>query len=250
MVSIAAQATPTPTPTPTPDIAFYGVTLTGWSTENQRIITGELDQIAIKLWGAYNSFCSGYSTCPLFANRAALFAEVFGSLTIQYDTGHMINGEKAGPCDSLTSGKIICGELAGNLLGPEPTDLLFHQITHEFGHQFDRAIGGNGRSTLGNSAITLDDGRWVSGLTPTGYVRSVNGYVANKQPYVQHIIDDNSSECYGGSACEDFADMFMNWTWNSFSSPTNGDDQLGYGAVRYSWMDARMGRWVYMAVTR
>ncbi len=227
----------------------YGVTLSGWTTSGAvNEIKSEVQQISNKLESAYGSYCSNpyYSShvnCPVLG-PSDLFHTVMGDLTIKYDPNH-----PTGPCDSMTPGAIICGSLAeepygsGTFLGPDPLAQGLHQITHEFGHQFDRAIQGVGSGVLGRSTIITPGGDYVSGVTGGNYVRSPNGYAhGGNMPGVSHIIDNNNSNCYGGSPCEDFADMFMNWTWNSFDSGT-------MGAARYGWMDSYMGSWIALAVS-
>ncbi len=229
----------------------YGLTLYGWkSSGNINEIKIEVKQIASKLESAYGSYCSNiyyssYVNCRELGS-SDLFHTVFGDLTIEYDPNHPTR-----PCDSMTPGKIICGSLAeqiygcGTFLGPEPLAQGLHQITHEFGHQFDRAINGLGRETLGSSAIRTPSGDYVSGVINGNYRRTTAGYAhGGNMPGVSHIIDNNNTGCNGGSACEDFADMFMNWIWNSFDNHNRS-----FGDARYYWNDLRMGPWIALAVS-
>ncbi len=72
--------------------------------------------------------------------------------------------------------------------------------------------------------------------------RRNDGYAGTGRPDMQHPLTMPGS-CPGPSACEDFADMFMNWAQNSFA-----DNDAG--RARYDWMDARMGSWVYSSINR
>ena len=45
------------------------------------------------------------------------------------------------------------------------------------------------------------------------------------------------------SACEDYADMFMNWVYGSFAKNI-------WGTGRDMWMDERMGGWVKESIKK
>jgi RHS repeat-associated protein len=227
----------------------YGVSLLGWdSSANVQEINLEVKTMANKLAEAYGSYCSNtyynsHLNCTEMSS-ANLFHAIYGDKTIQYDPS-LIND----PCNSNSPGKIICGTYvdtavgSGTFLGPDLEAQGLHQISHEFGHQFDAAIDFQGRSVLGGSTIRTPDGSYVSGVIGGNYVRSPQGYAYNgNMPGVSHKIDSNNTNCSGGSACEDFADMYMNWSWDSF-------DVGAYGDARYYWMDSRMGPWIALAVS-
>jgi RHS repeat-associated protein len=211
----------------------YGLTSSGWSSSNERTIMLEAAQIANRMFEAYSSFCvvnNRYIHCKSFSNPASLFKKIFNGLVVNYNSGH-----KYVACDSL-SGPINCGAWAGSML----TGLLEHQITHEFGHQFNLKIG-NGVSELHDATIITSLGDYVSGWTAaTGYQRTSAGYKCAFQPCVQHAWTflDGSTDPMGYTVDEDYADMWMNWVWNDFASNYAGQ-------ARYSWMDARVGRWIF-----
>jgi hypothetical protein len=223
-----------------PNPADYGVTLSGWSDANAAIVMDEVAMAAQRLLDAYEAYCGQSMYCPYLGDAAALFQAVFGSLSISYSINHEWT-----PCDVAhgTIADMTCGALAGYALD----NLMKHQITHELGHLFNRAIGGIGVSELHDSTITTSLGIFVSGMLNGSYVRGrggpehAGGYACNHMPCVQHSWAD----AMGLTADEDYADMFMNWAWDSFApSP----DVMVH--ARYQWMDNRMGAWIYTASNR
>lgn len=84
-----------------------------------------------------------------------------------------------------------------------------------------------------NSTISVN-GDHVSGYNPaTGtFERTTRGYRSDDYPDVQHPLTDN-----GNTSGEDFADMYLNYTRDTFSS----DD---YGRARYLWMVGNMASWM------
>lgn len=90
----------------------------------------------------------------------------------------------------------------------------------------------NGRSTLiaGGSTITTYE-------IESTYTRTAHGYrpgpeLGYDSPYRQNSYPN---------AREDFADMYMNYIFNSFAS----DDA---GSARYAWMENHMSAWISLAI--
>ncbi len=95
--------------------------------------------------------------------------------------------------------------------------------------------------------VEADQARvWAGGLQIAGGgLRTEYGYRPGeppflRRPYQQHLLADDLPIRVSG---EDFADMFLNWTHNTFA-----DDPDGYGEARYTWMNSRMPGWLALAI--
>ena len=135
---------------------------------------------------------------------------------------------------------------------------IVHPVTgamwavHELGHAFNYALNPNTTDDLSYGQGIIDlavEGVWVDGERIAGnrttsyandneYVRTGDGYrpglySVNGGPYQQ-----NAANAVG----EDYADMFMNWAFNSFASDV-------YGQARYRFMDDHISAWINLAVT-
>jgi hypothetical protein len=118
-------------------------------------------------------------------------------------------------------------------------------VTHELGHTFAIRLSYQPYIDLGDAQITDELGNWFFGTHPGGqYERTIRGYKSDGPPYMYHgrafWSDWNSNE--GNLARnEDFADMWMNWNFNSFDySP----EVNGAGTSRYQWFQTNMAQWV------
>lgn len=112
---------------------------------------------------------------------------------------------------------------------------LLDNAIHEFGHLFAHHVGYVGDvqrpySDLINTIITDNTGAQIAG----GQVRTDDGYRSAGLPSQQHR---------GVAGGEDFADMFLNWSLNSFAQ-----DERGAGVARYGWMNSNMPGWIALAV--
>jgi RHS repeat-associated protein len=118
-----------------------------------------------------------------------------------------------------------------------------HLPIHEFGHLFGyRAQNAKGvrvpYQDMQDANVTVGDIAIFGGTLRTDY-----GYQVIKDEY-GNIVQQFPWQQHSGSCCgEDFADMFLNWTLNSFAN-----DQ--YGAARYNWMNSNMPRWIGLTVTK
>lgn len=115
------------------------------------------------------------------------------------------------------------------------TSISSRLVAHEFGHAFNNNIGGLGVSTLGSTTIKTANGAYVEGneLDVNGntvWNRTNDGYKSDWFPDQQHPLKYDAA---GNTAGEDFGDMFLNWTYNSF-------DTNPAGVARYDWMSAHM----------
>jgi hypothetical protein len=164
----------------------------------------------------------------LKTSAAEAFSTVFGYIAATFSGGG--NG-----CDASSGTGFVCGT------GTDSDPRLY---VHELGHVFAGRdpTDANPNSTLGNSVIVDALGRtvWRGYRAEDGYIRTMLGYVSNGAPNVYHgeleWTDWNSSDNYIARN-EDFADMYMNWMYNSFS-----DDSAGNS--RYAWISSNMNRWI------
>ena len=127
---------------------------------------------------------------------------------------------------------------------------------HELGHAFNYALApnptdgrdyGQGVIDLATSDIFADvngDGiadRIAGGSTvdtyeiESEYTRTAHGYNSGKGP------NGSYQQNTWPNAKEDFADMFSNYTFDSFSADSAG-------TARYDWMDSHMSAWISLAV--
>ncbi|HOC22326.1 MAG TPA: RHS repeat-associated core domain-containing protein [Anaerolineae bacterium] len=111
-------------------------------------------------------------------------------------------------------------------------------VAHELGHGFDQRGGRQARADLNAAQIGYVDpgsGQVVpvaGGGWGGGYVRTPFGYSSRGMPWQQ-----NTAATPG----EDFADMFLGWSFNNFAPGQAG-------AARNSWMSANMPGWMALAV--
>jgi hypothetical protein len=118
-------------------------------------------------------------------------------------------------------------------------------VVHELGHSFEKHIWGkNGSKYSGtNNPIELlnvegvydINNHLITGKGNRNNDRSApfNGYLSDYIPDQYHprnMID-------GDNTYEDWADLFLNWSFNSFSSNIAGD-------ALYNWVSINMKNWV------
>jgi RHS repeat-associated protein len=127
-------------------------------------------------------------------------------------------------------------------------------FTHEVGHIFGTLSGsgtvfGFQKNALYDNTVLLAGVLLVSNGKDYLVRRTAIGYMEDNQPYIQHFLNDDFSayeteaKRKEAAATEEYADMFMNWVFNSFSSNSAG-------AVRYNFMNERMPNWIKTAVNR
>jgi len=129
---------------------------------------------------------------------------------------------------------------------------------HELGHAFNYALYPNttDNRSYGQGIIDLAlEGVWVKGERIAGNVKGM--YAVDVDPVTGEVYYLRTSAGYrsglysvdGGpyqqnatsAVSEDFADMFMNWTYDTFAANDYGDE-------RYYWMDSHMSTWISLAV--
>jgi len=104
------------------------------------------------------------------------------------------------------------------------------------GHVFDRRAGDQPEADLTTAQITdPDTGLLIAGsgvyLDNTGYACA--GRFCTWQ-------QNNNPNLGGNSANEEFADMFLGWSYNHFAGNAAG-------AARYGWMQSHMPSWIERA---
>jgi hypothetical protein len=114
-------------------------------------------------------------------------------------------------------------------------------VIHELGHVFSLRRNNQPYTDIDGASVTDSRDSHVFG-TPAGstiYERTVAGYLSDRSPYMYHgpaKFDD-----FYVNAHDDFADMFLNWTRNSFDYSF---DAFGAGIERYNWMSQNMYGWL------
>lgn len=204
----------------------YGITFSGkWKQKDKlAALTG-----AVVVAGALAK-ASGLSAADTFVG-------VFGNLilTVTDGSGNKWSGERsANPSGiSFTSGKA----------GLDPR-LMAHELAHVFNAMYVNGRHSNSPySVLGGVTITDSAGNWITGLRydplegVEEWTRGYDGY-----PTAPNGMYDDPALYHGptdwddaNSVGEEYADMFMNWAFNSFASDPAG-------AARHSWMSWEVQR--------
>lgn len=222
---------------PTYKASDYGIIFTGdWTSSDQSAAMQQVAAIADVLsdygWYASNSDPDADALAP-----SQVFKKVFGQTEIRLNATGGLGCQRAGfgfECGAGTGGRLH-EYYQGGL------------IIHEFGHVFNARIANNDHALtpynlLGQTTIVDDLGRHVTGLDNGVFTRTDRGYRPSDDPqgwgspYQQHSLAMGD----GNNTHEDFADMFLNWTYNSFA-----DDSAG--RARYNWMASNMALWVSQA---
>ncbi|RMF48359.1 MAG: hypothetical protein D6755_03925 [Anaerolineae bacterium] len=175
-----------------------------------------------------------------FANEgdtgAKAFTDVFDTLTFTLDGG-------------ARDGKWYCtGSGSGFSCDPDAVGKITARlVTHELGHTFNATIANNGHTTpyndLFKASIRDDNGNWVTGRKNGEWERGYRGYKSQGVPDLYHG-PNNWNDDATGTVNEEFADMFMNWVFNSFDYRPNAN---GAGTARYNWMSTNMAEWINRA---
>jgi RHS repeat-associated protein len=163
------------------------------------------------------------------------FLRVFGKLTFNRSTQSCTN------CWAKTAVPIIT--VYANTFDTGSTYPQYGHLNtaHELGHAFSQRAGRQPYDSLDATFIRDAADNVIAGGGGTGvYVRRNAGYVltpTNRDP--TWPWQQNTT----ASASEDFADMFLNWSYQSFDN-----DRAGAGAARKQWMTVNMPGWIALAV--
>jgi hypothetical protein len=215
------------TPTATPGFDEYGIKFEGgWSSEQQTVVLSAASAVGAK-----------FSTKLGGIAGASAFAQVYGSPFIFYKAG------SGGVCEGGQR-KVVCYAQA-----PITERLLVHELGHSLQHSRYADDTQGPYASLENAQIKDDLGNWVTGKHDNGvFERTSRGYLSEEQPDMYHgpringqgFTDWNSNENHRARN-EDFADMFMNWVYNSFDYSPEANSA---GIKRYEWMDDHMLGWI------
>jgi hypothetical protein len=170
-------------------------------------------------------------------SAADTFTGAFGNLTFGVATG---SGNKWSGQRSANPSGVSFVSGSGRL---DP-----RMVAHELGHVFNAMYVNGGHpnspySVLGGATITDAAGNWITGLAydpvkeVTKWTRGYDGY-----PTAPNGLYDDPALYHGpvdwgdaNSVGEEYADMFMNWAFNSFA-PTSA------GAARRNWISGEVQR--------
>ncbi len=120
------------------------------------------------------------------------------------------------------------------------TKMSARLFAHELGHVFNTHAASIPYTMLASTTIQDRDKNHVTGSDEDGEFKRTNrGYRSAWFPDQQHPLNMDSM---GNTPGEDFADMFLNWAFNTFSN-----DETGAGAARYEWMAINMAEWITAA---
>jgi hypothetical protein len=231
--------TATATTTSTPDLDEYGITFEGsWSENEKEIVLTTITAVGQKLAAFLGD-----------GSSISVFVKVYGTPFRFYRVG--------GTYGSCEGGYhlVTCYSSA---------TINERLLAHELGHSFQHSINGVNTQQptptpdkgpyydLGKAAITDNQGNWVTGTHPGPggvFERTIQGYKSGGIPDMYHGPEDwsdwNSNENHTARN-EDFADMFMNWVFDSFSNSTSDKDNEA-GIRRYNWVQYHMPDWISLA---
>ena len=197
---------------------YYGITFEGaWSDD-------EVAAVYDALWNISTRFAEITGEIGW-----QVFKEVFGDMVFS-------KGGAGADCTG-GAGSVNCGAGA---------DITGQFIAHELGHSFAQTFGTTPYDDLEGSQIIDDNGVVVGeGIGPGEYYRTTIGYGSNGEPDMYHGEaewpgDWNSNAGNDVALREDYADMFMNWAYDSFDYSTvksTNNRNPGAGANRYMWMN-------------
>jgi len=103
---------------------------------------------------------------------------------------------------------------------------------------------------MGGASIYDVLGNWVTGIhydESEGvyeWDRSMRGYVSGCAPYTYHGRCEVNGKLVWedwNTVHEEYADMFLNWSFRSFSGEP--------GVARYDWMEQKMWGWLSVVLT-
>jgi RHS repeat-associated protein len=192
-------------------ITFSGI----WNPDQMRAVMQAVLQIARKLV----QYIGG--------TYLDAFLKVFGALTFT------MSKTIGNSCEAGASG-VTCST---------GTKVDARLIVHELGHTFAIRAGYKPYTDLGNTEIIDDRGLHVTGKNRQGvFIRTTLGYIKPNAPWMYHGPLDWPDDW--NSPSEDFADMFMNWVFDTFDYSL---DAYGSGKARFDWMTRHIEEWINLA---
>ena len=195
---------------------------------------------------AYDAYYAVYSIGEAFSrvtNESGkdVFRRAFGSL-------NLYNGSAPDMEISGYFGRTGCGANGCNI-ALKPGSITARLITHELGHAFEKRMWySDGQKYTGtNNPIQMLSETGVfdvnNNLITKGYNRynglsaPDNGYYCNCYTFRESQYHSLDVDKYWNDPSEDFADIFMNWVYDSFY-PNNA------GAALFDWTESNMANWL------
>ena len=222
--------------TPTITLGSYGVSVSGGTSEDQEEILDGVSSVANAMLDAYYNSPECYWNGCTSLSATQMFISMFGTVNIS------IESNSSTSC-SGSMGAVTCGGSAS---------ITGRFIAHELGHTFAWTMQARGYinpyKTMQNMMIYDSAGNWVSGksIGALGWNRGLSGYDSGPNgdysiPSLYHgpvgwndwnRLEENGR--YTGTAYnEEWADMFMNWSYGSF-------EHSYAGFARHSWMTTQI----------
>jgi hypothetical protein len=217
--------------TPFPELTEFGLYVTGYNEEEKFVIQQEAYMMGLRLKTSCGDRCTQMTPATVF-RRA-----IGGGSVVQRDN-------TIGGC--ISNGIISCNS---------DVDLTAYiaqgVFTHEVGHVFGTLSASGATFGYTENAIRDENGVIIAGMDGMDSIRSPKGYRGQGgRPYVQHNLDDyyvgyrlTADQVNQRRMTEEYADMFLNWVWNSFDNTVAGDN-------RFRFMDDRMHNWAVTAIFR
>jgi len=220
-----------------------GIAMVGnWTDEEISATAKTVRQIGGKFKEKLNSM--GY----IAPNEAMAFLAVFGPMTFYY-------GDKDPGASKLNGYWGISGDHKITFLpGKVTSRLVGHELGHELSHLLYDNLAGYVNIPDHPVSMLIHTGVWVDGKFVTGnrygsYDR--NGGLSAKDGNGYRSDDYHDGWQYhprsmgadGNTADEDWADIFLNWSFNSFADNT-------HGKALFTWTDSHMDTWLKMAFAK
>jgi hypothetical protein len=225
-------------------IEDFGVNLTGTFTSN------ELFEVLHALQAVGSALINFIGGTAETAFQAAFGG--FGPLEIAgYNSLGSLSGQWADGKVKLDSGEITA-RLVVHELAHAFASRVYDTLTYRLGGDVERSpvnILSNTRIYAAGKLITglsLDGGRFDRyGKNDTeDYAAPDNGFLGDYQNDPdQWQVHPLGMEPDGNTAGEQYADMFLNWTYSTFAGNSAG-------FALNSWMTSNMSEWVSIAATR
>jgi hypothetical protein len=216
------KCTPTQTPEFDPRDFIFDAK---WSLDDREIAKDAIRKVGEKL----STYVGG-------GTSTAVFTKVYGTPFTFLKMEDAGSGCKAGQ-------RLVKCNPAYNIKDPR---LIVHELGHALQHSRYINDTQGPYASLETAAITDDRGLWVTGKHPGGlFDRTALGYVSENPPDMYHgkglyPTTWNSNESHEARN-EDFADMYMNWVYNSFDYRST---VYGAGTNRYNWIEDHIAGWI------
>lgn len=205
---------------------YYDVYVEGdWSAKDQEEMIKAVEYTSVALGG------------KIHKDSYTVFNEIFSGLII-----------REAPSDVL----YFCRAYSNNVLLCKPEKITHRLLIHELGHLFDSKLKGiqggiysgidHPIEFLLHNGILNRSGEFVTGTRYGSYDRNGGKYAPENGYWSDNYRDGwqwhpRGMNGNGNTVKEDWADIFLNWTTNSFVKNENG-------IALFNWVDNNIGRWI------